>query len=196
MLPISRIGNLDTDAQTYSQEIHRIRPFLTENTPFAQPSEQEFPFSANRDLPNRQTGNAQTGKQEFPFPADKIAEKGSLYIYKKHTEQQQQESSQSGKQAMPASGGCGGDVEIESTGQLRPYADQAKRRLDSSQLALGVRQDVADEWAARLGDTTQDTLRYPLRYLDTLIARERLNTRLTALAAALLALLLVAQWIA
>ena len=32
--------------------------------------------------------------------------------------------------------------------------------------------------------------------LDTLIARQRLNTRLTALAAALLALLLAAQWFA
>jgi hypothetical protein len=166
----SQTGKQGGDKPSYPQDGAVQPPVGPSNTPFFQPSEQEFTFSANRDFPFQQTGISQTGRQEFPFPADKIAEKGSLYIKKKHTELQPQETSLSGKQAPTESGG-GRGVLIDSIGQLQPYAASAIKRLANSGLDADRQQDVADEWAARLCDKGQTALSYPLKYLDSLIVR-------------------------
>ena len=145
------------------------RPWPNRQTGAAsQPSEQQFTFSANRDLPFRQTGNAQTGKQEFPFSEDMVAEKGSLYIYKIHTQQQPQESSLFGKQADGAnsSGGCGA---IDFTGVDQQWHVLARDALQASGLNAEICQSVADEWIGRFTDKRQQALGYPLRYLQRLI---------------------------
>ncbi len=164
----SQTGKQGEDKPSYPQDGAVQPPVGPSNIPFFQPSEQEFTFSANRDFPFQQTGISQTGSQEFPFPADKIAEKGSLYIKKKHTELQPQETSLSGRQEENESGG-GRGVLIDSIGQLQPYAALVIERLANSGLDADRQQDVADEWAARLCDKSQAALRYPLKYLDSLI---------------------------
>lgn len=149
-------------------------PPKVETAPQTQPSEQEFPFSANRNLPNRQTGNAQTGKQEFPFSADMIAEKGSLYIYKKHTELQPQNVSLFGNQGTPAPSGGGG--EIDFTGLEQQWRAQGLQLLNDSGLQQELQQAVADEWIGRFTDQRQSPLGYPLRYLQALIGNAQTGT--------------------
>jgi hypothetical protein len=136
--------------------------------PVFQPSEQLFPFSANRDLPNRQTGISLFGRQEFPFSAVMLAEKGSLYIREKHTEQLPQDISLFGKQdALGSSGGCGGDLDF--TGLEVQWHLPGQQLLASSGLAPEVQQAIADEWIGRSSDKRQTALGYPLRYLQRLI---------------------------
>jgi hypothetical protein len=148
-----RFQNRQTDAHTGSD---------------SQPSEQEFTFSADSNLPFQQTAISQTGKQKFPFSADMTAEKGSLYIYKKHTQQQPQEPSIFGKQGNGAST-SGGGGEIDFTGLDQQWNSLAKDMLQASGLSTEVCQSVADEWIGRFTDKRQQALGYPLRYLQRLI---------------------------
>jgi hypothetical protein len=134
-------------------------------------------FPANSNLQIRHTGNADIDTQDIPNSATKNAEKGTLYIDIKHTQPPLQGNADSGKQ-QDTTLGCGGSgdevfsIEVdEGHPAIRPFSEQLRSRLTNASLSPTQAQALADEWVGRITDVGQQPLRYPLRYLDSLIKR-------------------------